>query len=129
MKPPKEALSPMVSPSLSLNPTALLASFLSSSRSWWQKCVTLYVELSVSDSLLLSSSNIEIAFSVSNSVLTHSNPRMNKIFRCFLETKLVSSKFLILRVQVLEEKQNSKKETILKLQQKMQSLQAGKGKA
>ncbi|RHN67576.1 hypothetical protein MtrunA17_Chr3g0104151 [Medicago truncatula] len=54
---------------------------------------------------------------------------MNKIFRCFLETKLVSSKFLILRVQVLEEKQNSKKETILKLQQKMQSLQAGKGKA
>ncbi|AES97529.1 putative prefoldin [Medicago truncatula] len=32
-------------------------------------------------------------------------------------------------VQDLEEKQNSKKETIMKLQQKMQSLQAGKGKA
>ncbi|XP_009791574.1 prefoldin subunit 6 [Nicotiana tabacum] len=32
-------------------------------------------------------------------------------------------------LQDLEEKQNSKKETILKLQQKIQSLQAGKGKA
>ncbi|XP_015083719.1 prefoldin subunit 6 [Solanum pennellii] len=32
-------------------------------------------------------------------------------------------------VQDLEDKQNSKKETIMKLQQKIQSLQAGKGKA
>ncbi|XP_006356874.1 prefoldin subunit 6 [Solanum tuberosum] len=32
-------------------------------------------------------------------------------------------------LQDLEDKQNSKKETILKLQQKIQSLQAGKGKA
>ncbi|XP_028764913.1 prefoldin subunit 6-like [Neltuma alba] len=32
-------------------------------------------------------------------------------------------------LQDLEEKQNSKKETILKLQQRIQSLQAGKGKA
>ncbi|XP_058775342.1 prefoldin subunit 6 [Vicia villosa] len=32
-------------------------------------------------------------------------------------------------VQDLEEKQNSRKETIMKLQQKMQTLQAGKGKA
>ncbi|XP_054801133.1 prefoldin subunit 6-like [Prosopis cineraria] len=32
-------------------------------------------------------------------------------------------------LQDLEEKQNSKKETILKLQEKIQSLQAGKGKA
>ncbi|KAM3378325.1 hypothetical protein P3S68_010738 [Capsicum galapagoense] len=32
-------------------------------------------------------------------------------------------------LQDLEEKQNNKKETILKLQQKIQSLQAGKGKA
>ncbi|KAF1873173.1 hypothetical protein Lal_00016310 [Lupinus albus] len=32
-------------------------------------------------------------------------------------------------VQDLEEKQNSKKDTILKLQQRIQSLQAGKGKA
>lgn len=32
-------------------------------------------------------------------------------------------------LQDLEEKQNKKKETILKLQQKIQSLQAGKGKA
>ncbi|MCD9646751.1 hypothetical protein HAX54_036908 [Datura stramonium] len=32
-------------------------------------------------------------------------------------------------LQDLEEKQNSKKETIMKLQQKIQSLQAGKGKA
>ncbi|TMX01380.1 hypothetical protein EJD97_024615 [Solanum chilense] len=31
-------------------------------------------------------------------------------------------------VQDLEDKQNSKKETIMKLQQKIQSLQAGKGK-
>ncbi|KAL3360797.1 hypothetical protein AABB24_013980 [Solanum stoloniferum] len=32
-------------------------------------------------------------------------------------------------LQDLEDKQNNKKETILKLQQKIQSLQAGKGKA
>ncbi|BAT72714.1 prefoldin subunit 6 isoform X2 [Vigna umbellata] len=32
-------------------------------------------------------------------------------------------------VQDLEEKQNSKKDTILKLQQRIQSLQSGKGKA
>ncbi|KAL2615059.1 hypothetical protein AAZV13_08G043200 [Glycine max] len=32
-------------------------------------------------------------------------------------------------VQDLEEKQNSKKDTILKLQQRIQSFQAGKGKA
>ncbi|KAL2342421.1 hypothetical protein Fmac_003706 [Flemingia macrophylla] len=32
-------------------------------------------------------------------------------------------------VQDLDEKQNSKKDTILKLQQRIQSLQAGKGKA
>ena len=32
-------------------------------------------------------------------------------------------------VQDLEEKQNSKKDAILKLQQRIQSLQAGKGKA
>ncbi|OIT28797.1 PREDICTED: prefoldin subunit 6 [Nicotiana attenuata] len=38
-------------------------------------------------------------------------------------------KRLDITLQDLEEKQNSKKETILKLQQKIQSLQAGKGKA
>ncbi|WVZ23352.1 hypothetical protein V8G54_001896 [Vigna mungo] len=42
---------------------------------------------------------------------------------------LVNRKRLDATVQDLEEKQNSKKDTILKLQQRIQSLQSGKGKA